>query len=644
MRTLLLAVVLLCAQHVYACHGIVLVSPSVTTNASGIVINASSDAASCGCGPYWMEVEMSYSMSFTGASPAPSSSAWGTFPWFHSLLNVPGYTAANGWPDACAFEPYTTINIPFSGLCAGSTVYLRMREYVEGSASAGPWTIAASVAVPGPAPVLSGSAYSGRSLICPGDTTFVNVLHNGCSGNYTVSWSPAASVSNPSAFPTVVTPTATTTYTVTFTDVALAQTFTATVTVAVATPLTVTLTSTIASCNDSDAIITSSVSGGVGAYSYLWSTAAVTANLTGVPIGSYTLNVTDSLGCTGTASITVTDSCDYVWPGDANDDAIADVNDILSIGIASSTTGTTRPAATITWIGQWSLNWGPTFLSGTDYKFADCNGDGIIDPNDTAAVILNWGLTHNNRLQQQTATSVDPLIAGNFIPDTVGSQSNGVLRVSLGDVNVPATVYGISFRISYDEAYIDPASIGIDISNTWIGGASNVMGVRKVHLGNGMTDIAITRLNQADTTGMGTLLDIYFTTTDSISGSGQTVNVPIQISDVNLINSLEQGFAVNTFSDTLVITDGFALGTTLPAYNSAMQPYPNPAGNSVIVPLSSGTENVRLTNAVGQDVLPAISNPSTNNVELNLAGLAPGIYFIHVTSNGVSQVHRLVKE
>lgn len=644
MRTLLLAVVLLCAQSVFACHGITLVSPSVTTNSTDIVINASSDQASCGCGPYWLQVEVSYSMSFTAAPPVSASPAWGSFPWFHSLLNVPNYNSANGWPDNCVIEPYTTINIPFSALCSGSTVYLRMREYVEGSSSAGPWTTMATVAVPGPAPVLSGTASASDLFLCQNDSTLLNVSHNGCSGNYNVSWSPSASVGNPSSISTYAYPAATTTYTVTFTDVVLAQTFTSTVTVVVSSPVTTTLTSTIESCNQSDAVVTSSVSGGMYPYSYLWSNADTNANLNGVSSGSYTLTVTDSIGCTGTAIIVVTDSCDYVWPGDANDDAVADVNDILAIGIANSTTGTTRPAATITWTGQWSQNWGPTFLSGTDYKFADCNGDGVVDANDTTAVILNWGLTHNNRLQQSAATSVDPVIAGDFIPDTVGSQSNGMMRVTLGDVTVPATVYGISFRITYDEAYIDPASIGIDISNTWIGNSANVIGVRKVYPGNGMTDIAITRLNQADTTGMGTLLDVYFTTTDTIIGSGQTVNVPVTISNVNLQNAAGQGFAVNTFSDTLVITDGFALGSTPAIVHSSLQPYPNPAGNSVIVPLAAGTEVVRITNALGQDVLPALNYPNSSNVELNLSALAPGMYFISVTVNGTAQVHRLVKK
>ena len=47
------------------------------------------------------------------------------------------------------------------------------------------------------------------------------------------------------------------------------------------------------------------VGGGSGNYTFLWSNGATTQNLSGVPAGTYTLTITDSNGCTGTASATV---------------------------------------------------------------------------------------------------------------------------------------------------------------------------------------------------------------------------------------------------------------------------------------------------------------------------------------------------
>lgn len=71
-------------------------------------------------------------------------------------------------------------------------------------------------------------------------------------------------------------------------------------------PLAVTLTSTNVSCNGgSDGTITSSVTGGTTPYSYVWSHGASAANASGLPIGTYTLNVTDAHSCVANANVTL---------------------------------------------------------------------------------------------------------------------------------------------------------------------------------------------------------------------------------------------------------------------------------------------------------------------------------------------------
>ncbi|PCJ84250.1 MAG: hypothetical protein COA57_09615 [Flavobacteriales bacterium] len=68
------------------------------------------------------------------------------------------------------------------------------------------------------------------------------------------------------------------------------------------------ITSTNPSCNsNSDGIASASAVGGTSPYSYNWSTTATTANISGLAAGVYTVTVTDSLGLTGTASITLAD-------------------------------------------------------------------------------------------------------------------------------------------------------------------------------------------------------------------------------------------------------------------------------------------------------------------------------------------------
>ena len=59
-------------------------------------------------------------------------------------------------------------------------------------------------------------------------------------------------------------------------------------------------------CNGfSDGGVSSTVSGGTMPYTYLWSTGATTASMTGIPAGTYSVTVTDANGCTDSASTTV---------------------------------------------------------------------------------------------------------------------------------------------------------------------------------------------------------------------------------------------------------------------------------------------------------------------------------------------------
>ncbi len=205
---LLLVLFLGTANEAKACHGVALVGLTGTVSATDLVVNGSSDAATCGCGPYWMEVEVTCNPSgFTGAPPVPSSASWGTAPWYHSLLNVATHTAAQSWLEQCALEPYNSITVPFSQLCPGTTYYWRAREYVEGSNSAGPWSTSASFTTPGLPPSAILSTTSTANTVCPGDTVQLNAtVSGGCPGaTFTYSWVPTTGLSNPNiANPTAI--------------------------------------------------------------------------------------------------------------------------------------------------------------------------------------------------------------------------------------------------------------------------------------------------------------------------------------------------------------------------------------------------------------------------------------------------------
>ncbi len=141
-----------------ACHGMPLLNYNVTVGTTGITINANSDPSTCGCGPYWLQTEISCTQNFVGTQPACLTSTltnWNNpatsylnYPYYNALLNVPNYNIGTGWFDNCVLEPYHPNVIPFSNLCPGKTYYIRSREMVM-AGNPGPWSPVQSFVVPG---------------------------------------------------------------------------------------------------------------------------------------------------------------------------------------------------------------------------------------------------------------------------------------------------------------------------------------------------------------------------------------------------------------------------------------------------------------------------------------------------------------
>jgi Secretion system C-terminal sorting domain len=543
-----------------ACHALPLLNVTVTSNTTQILVNGSSDPATCGCGPYYMEVEVSQlNNSFTGITPANNSPLWNTYPFYRDSLSVPDY---------CLVEPYFPVEIPFASLCPGGTYYLRAREHSTGlGGSTGPWTQPISFVVPGSPPPPSAFVASispNSALICgSGSINLIGSTTGTCNTSaISFTWAPAASLSSSTGPNVIASPTVTTTYTLTCVDATLNYTTTAIRTVIVAPTPTVSVTGTIPStCNGATGVINVNSAGGTPPYTLVANSGPppTTYNppFTNLPSGPFTVTLTDAAGCTDTEIIILDDSCDYVWPGDANDDGTADNFDILTIGVANGGIGTARPSASQLWYGQPSPNWSTSTPSGVNHKHVDCDGNSFITLNDTNAVILNYGYVHNNRLAAPVYSVNVPDLRIQLVQDTMQPSTAGAMQIRLGTAAIQANnVYGIAFTINFDPTYVDENSLALSLTGSMLGTPNfNIMGVKVVRSGYGQLDVAVTRITQNNISGSGLLCTIPFSTTSALMATGNTMLVPITLSRVRVIDNQENQISVNQINDTLVATD-----------------------------------------------------------------------------------------
>ncbi len=138
---------------------------------------------------------------------------------------------------------------------------------------------------------------SGGNNACA--TTAITAAVTGGTAPYSYSWNTGETSAS-------ITPTAAGTYTVTVSDATGCSATASTTTTGSSAPIEITYEYSSPSCaNSTDGWIDVAVSGGTGVYTYSWSNGSTTEDLEGLPSGRHTLTVTDSNGCTATATITV---------------------------------------------------------------------------------------------------------------------------------------------------------------------------------------------------------------------------------------------------------------------------------------------------------------------------------------------------
>jgi PKD repeat protein/subtilisin-like proprotein convertase family protein len=94
-------------------------------------------------------------------------------------------------------------------------------------------------------------------------------------------------------------------------------------------PINIALNGTVtkASCNGNDGAIDINVNGAFGPFTYFWSNGATTQDITGIAAGNYTVTVTDSKGCSKTASFDVSNATGPTITANIQDELCYQSND-----------------------------------------------------------------------------------------------------------------------------------------------------------------------------------------------------------------------------------------------------------------------------------------------------------------------------
>lgn len=335
----------------------------------------------------------------------------------------------------------------------------------------------------------------------------------------------------------------------------------------------------------------------------------------------------------------------YVWPGDADDNNIADNNDLLPIGLAYGANGISRTDQSIGWYAHSSADWADTLPSGTNYKHIDCTGDGTINANDTLAIIQNFGLTHAKTQDERGWRMNDPALLIDLTPDTTQAGDTLYANIYLGDLLIPASnVYGLAFTLNYDAAVVDSSKTKITFGNSWLGNATDKISIAKDFAINGQLKCALTRIDHTTRSGNGQIGQAAFViTTDNINGKDLSYyQFDTWISDLTVIDNLGNEITVNQGSDSSLV--GFEpTGISEVGLRIAdLKIQPNPASDEVQVIVTReliGGE-LKVLDVEGRVMVKTAILAA--NCPLSTTNFSPGIYFVQVITEKGMLTKRLV--
>ncbi|MBC8047843.1 MAG: T9SS type A sorting domain-containing protein, partial [Fimbriimonadaceae bacterium] len=356
-------------------------------------------------------------------------------------------------------------------------------------------------------------------------------------------------------------------------------------------------------------------------------------DFTGIDVLIYSVEDDDELFDIASVTIYVMDSLSCVWPGDANDDNIANNIDILNIGLYYGNEGPERFETDPEWDGDYSDDWNDeiTLELLSSPKHADCNGDGFVNANDTLPILLNYGEAHLKGTDISGGADDPPLFI-DFFTDTIYAGSSVVLPLILGTIDIPATnVYGLAFTISGGDGIIVPGSLRVTFNSGWMGEyGAELISLNYYDSTSADYDVGVSRINHISSTGYGAIGAVEFVMEDDLAGKSNDLSVQLDlcINTVTSVNDFGQILNVQALCDSVIV---YQTSTAItPSENNFCKIYPNPATEycTIYIPQNI-TGNISVKNLAGLEI-HAFEIHNKNLININTNNYPSGTYILEI--------------
>ncbi|HMQ89365.1 MAG TPA: cohesin domain-containing protein [Flavilitoribacter sp.] len=324
-----------------------------------------------------------------------------------------------------------------------------------------------------------------------------------------------------------------------------------------------------------------------------------------------------------------------VWPGDTDDNGVADQYDLLPIGLAFGSAGPSRSNAGIEWAEQTGIYWPlATPESLTNFAYIDADGDGAVSAADPAAIRQNWQLEHSflpggGPWSEDAREGLSIFVQTN---EVVPGQ-NAVFSIDLGLPNeTPLNVYGLAFNLNYDPTWVVPGSAYVTFEGSWLG--NNLLTLQR-ETGAGKIAVALTRTNGQNISGLGAVAYLHFKVKED---AGNEALISFNPSEVRLIDQAETLIPVSVLSTE----SGIITGVRNPDLKGKLKLYPNPASSVAWLEASPDLQvsQISILDLTGKVIWETYR--TNGDFRIQLPGLLAGVYAVRVQTALGAWADRLV--
>lgn len=331
-----------------------------------------------------------------------------------------------------------------------------------------------------------------------------------------------------------------------------------------------------------------------------------------------------------------------VWPGDANHDLVVNNNDLLSLGLYYGQTGIPRDSISNLWQGDSAANWGVSQINLADLKHADCNGDGIIDSNDTLAIDLNFNLIHAttvfNVFDNERITAPDIYFVTTDSSYNAGDWVDA--EIWLGNSTTPVNnLYGIAFNIGYNSSFVQPGTESITYPVSWLGTpGTDAIKTSKIDEVANTAYGAITRIDHTNASGFGKIADFKFQIKTSIAS---TSSLDFSISNYIAHNATGASQVFNKINNSINVNAG-TIGISEINDISEITISPNPFTLQTTITFTQEQKNttIRILDLRGKVVKSF--DFEGKQLTISKGELKEGVYFVQIIDRYKKVVNRKI--